>query len=190
MKGADNIKSVILADANESAEKIINEGKKRAQKITDEGKREADAFLSRAKDDTKLEEKAIIEKAETEGRLSVKKAVLAQKQLMIAKVFESAKSVFMEQTGSEFVATMVKIIRKNAPEGGEIVLNQELLSKYGEDILKGAGEGFTLCHVPEDMEKGALVRNGRIEINCRIGAIITRLMDTDGQEVSNILFGG
>ena len=64
------------------------------------------------------------------------------------------------------------------------------LENYGAKIVGLLGEKFTLCEKYEDIDKGAIVRNGRIEINCRLSALVLRLMDTDYQEVSNILLGG
>ena len=48
MKGAENIRGVILEEAKENAEKIAAESRKKCKKISDEGQAKAAEFLEKA----------------------------------------------------------------------------------------------------------------------------------------------
>lgn len=189
MKGAENIKSVIMADAVESADKIAAEAAKKVESILAEAQKEADDFMNSQLKLAEEEGSEIVEKARTEGRLAVRRAVLSFKQQLLKEVFEKTAHHFESLEGDELVNTLVGIIRNNA-QGGQVILNEETLSKYGPVIAEKLGSEFTVCEKAENIGPGAIVRQGRIEINCRFAAIVSRLMDTEAQNVSNILFGG
>lgn len=189
MKGADNIKSVILADAKENAEKISAEAVKRAENILIEAQKQADDFLDAQIKLAESEGGEIIEKAKTEGRLSVRRAVLSYKQQLLKEVFAKAESYFENLKGDDFVNTVVRVIKANA-DGGEVVLSNENLEKYGCAIAEKLGQGFSLAEKGEDIGAGAVIRQGKIEINCRFSSIIRRLAENDAQNISDILFGG
>lgn len=178
-----------MADANEDAEKILSEAQKRAGNILSEAQKEADAFYEDQIKQSESEGAEIVEKAKTEGRLSVRRAVLAYKQQLLSQVLAKSESYFENLSGDDFVNTVVKVISANA-NGGEVVLSDENLKKYGAVIAEKLGDGFTLAQKGENIGAGAVIRQGKIEINCRFASIIRRIAENDAQGISDILFGG
>ena len=55
---------------------------------------------------------------------------------------------------------------------------------------KNTAKAFTLAEKGENIGKGAVIRQDRIEINCKIASLVQRLSETEGGAVSDILFGG
>ena len=70
------------------------------------------------------------------------------------------------------------------------MLSEADREKYGESLMSRLGEAFTLAEKGENIGKGAVIRQGRIEINCKTASLVQRLADTEGGAVSDILFGG
>lgn len=190
MKGIENIKAVILEEAKASVEKIAADSSARCEKILFDGKVKAAEYSQTASLAAEKERADILDKTNTDGRLSISRAVLTQKQELLKQAYSQAQQRLETLPADEFVKLVSALIVKNAPQGGEILLNGSCLAQHGSAILAACGNGFTLGQADETIGSGAVVRQGKIDINCTISAIIGSLYDSHGQRVSEILFRG
>ena len=190
MKGIDNIKAVISEEAQATAQKIAADSDARCEKILFDGKVKAAEHSQTASLTAEKERKDILDKANTDGRLSISRAVLMEKQTLLKKAFSMAQERLETLPEGEFSKLVSALICKNAPDGGEILLNSRCYAQYGAAILQACGTNYTLGQADDSIADGAVVRQGKIDINCTISAIVTSLYDSHGQRVSEILFRG
>ena len=80
MKGAENIRGVILEEAKENAEKIAAESRKKCKKISDEGQAKAAELLEKAQKETDDAVRSMAERSDVDGRLYMRKIMLSKKQ--------------------------------------------------------------------------------------------------------------
>ena len=189
MKGAENIRGVILEEAKENAEKIAAESRKKCKKISDEGQAKAAELLEKAQKETDDTVRSMAERSDVDGRLYMRKIMLGKKQEIIAAVYQKTLERISALEGEEYLSFLTAVIKRSA-EGGEVVLSETDREKYGESLMSRLGEAFTLAEKGENIGKGAVIRQDRIEINCKIASLVQRLSETEGGAVSDILFGG
>ena len=124
MAGLDKILDSIKAESDEAVAKRINNAKAEAEAL----KKEAEASVKdecaqieargrRQADDT-------ISRAESAAALLKRKAVLAEKQAIIAEVFDEAEQKLTALPEDRYFDTIMKIAVKNAlPEDGRIIFS-------------------------------------------------------------------
>lgn len=162
-------------------DKILEEAEKETQNILAEGKKEADAIIKEAEGKAYKEKEVFRKRAEEEARkvhakevsgaeMEAKKAILAEKQNILAEVIAEAKKRLENLPDAEYVKVVGSMLDKlDASKGKEI-----LVSAKDKDRLKDIIEekGLILSAETREIDGGFIVRNGDIEYNYSFEAII------------------
>ncbi|MBO6147178.1 MAG: V-type ATP synthase subunit E [Lachnospiraceae bacterium] len=196
MAGLDKILDSIKAESDEAVAKRINNAKAEAEAL----KKEAEASVKdecaqieargrRQADDT-------ISRAESAAALLKRKAVLAEKQAIIAEVFDEAEQKLTALPEDRYFDTIMKIAVKNAlPEDGRIIFSaadRKRLPSGFESSLNGRLSKGSLKVSDEtiDTTGGFVLSYGGIEQNCTFKALIDAEREKLTDKVTKVLFGG
>lgn len=176
----------IIADADESVKNILSEARNAADAIINEA--EEKAAKEKAKNDKIVaEEKEKVTAKQISGaEMQAKKAVLAQKQLLLEEVIEEAEKRLISLPDDEYVkviGNMLDSIDKSL--GTEVIVSEMDKTRLSEVISK---KGFTLSERTADIKGGIIIRNGDIEYNYSFGSIITIEKEDIQQIAAKILF--
>ena len=118
--------------------------------------------------------------------MQAKKAVLAQKQLLLEEVIEEAEKRLINLPDDEYVkviGNMLDSIDKSL--GTEVIVAKRDKERLSEVISE---KGFTLSERTADIKGGIIIRNGDIEYNYSFGSIITIEKEDIQQIAAKILF--
>lgn len=176
----------IMADADETAKKIISEAQKEAD-ITISAA-EDKAAREKIKNDKLVEEEK--EKATAKqlssAQMQAKKAILAQKQDILEEVISEAKSRLINLSDAEYVKT-IGIMLDNIDKkfGTEIIVSADDRKRLSDVISE---KGFTLSDRTADIDGGLIVRDGEIEYNYSFSSIIAIEKEEIQQIAAKILF--
>lgn len=162
-------------------DKILEEAEKETQVILREGKKEADAIIKAAEDKALKEKESFRKRAEAEARkvhakevsgaeMEAKKAVLAEKQNILAEVIEEAKKRLENLPDAEYIKVISGMLdRLDTNEGKEIIVSAKDRERLQSAIEE---KGLTLSGETREIDGGFIVRNGDIEYNYTFDSII------------------
>lgn len=198
MDGIDKIIERIAADAEaeakalrDGAEKEVEERRRAAlsameketKAILAEGQRKADAYEARLVDTARLEER---------------KKRLAVKQELVEKAFQRALMQFAAMPEEEYAEFLSRLCCEAAVSGKEqVLLSPKDREKYGQRVvdaanglLKEAGKTaeLTLSGVSREMAGGVVLKEGDIETNGSLEALLQQNRDTAAADVAAVLF--
>ena len=176
----------IMADADETAKKIISEAQKEAD-ITISAA-EDKAAREKIKNDKLVEEEK--EKATAKqlssAQMQAKKAILAQKQDILEEVINEARNRLVNLSDAEYVktiGTMLDNIDKKL--GTEIIVSADDRKRLSDVISE---KGFTLSDRTANIDGGLIVKDGDIEYNYTFSSIIAIEKEEIQQIAAKILF--
>ncbi len=176
----------IMADADETAKKIISEAQKEAD-ITISAA-EDKAAREKIKNDKLIEEEK--EKATAKqlssAQMQAKKAILAQKQDILEEVINEARNRLVNLSDAEYVktiGTMLDNIDKKL--GTEIIVSADDRKRLSDVISE---KGFTLSDRTANIDGGLIVKDGDIEYNYSFSSIIAIEKEEIQQIAAKILF--
>ena len=198
MNGLDNIIEKIKSDAETIANHTLSVAKSEADKITAEfdakAEREGAAVLQAGTEQAK----EIESRAASIAHLEVRKKLLAKKQELIAATFEGAQKHLLELDDIEYTDFLCKLAVDNSVSGTEeVVLNARDHERFGAQIVESANEklqalnrphALTLSSETRDFEGGLFLKDGNVETNCKISAIVDFMREGLTREVVEILF--
>ena len=162
-------------------DKILEEAEKETQVILKEGKKEADAIIKAAEEKAYKTKESFRKRAEEEARkvhakeisgaeMEAKKAILAEKQNILAEVIAEAKTQLENLPDAEYVEVVGGMLsRLDASEGKEIIVSARDRKRLEGTIQE---KGLILSAETREIDGGFIVRNGDIEYNYSFDAII------------------
>ena len=194
MAGLDKILESIKAESDKAVAQRLDEAKSRAEAVKKEAE---DSVKDECRDIEERGRKSAedtVSRAESAAALLKRKAVLAEKQTVIAEVFDEAEQKLISLPDAQYIDTITKIAVKNAlneegtiifsasdkkrlPSGFEADLNSRLKGgklKVSDDTIDAAG-GFILSY-------------GGVEQNCTFKALIDAEREKLTDKVSKVLF--
>ena len=135
MKGTENIIAHIRADAQAKADAITAEAEKQCADLREEYNNKAKGVYV---DVIRQGEKAGADLVESRERIigmEAKKDILALKQEMVAKAFETAKKRLLTLPKEEYLAFLAGLVRRSAVTGTEeIILNAADAKDLGKSL--------------------------------------------------------
>lgn len=176
----------ILDDARAESERIAKETKKKVTLILSQQKTrdlaEIEMAVSRGQKELERLEK---ERLATAG-LKARDEMIATKQSLIDEAFEKAQTILNEIDDHEYVTLMAGFIAGNAVDGEDIVmdarfeaLNKQIINETNRLISETKREPVRLADVQLPIGRGAILRRGKIEMNC----VFTRLIEEAREEL-------
>ena len=194
MAGLDKILESIKAESDSAVAQRIDEARSRAEALKKEAEDSVKDECRNIEERGKKSADDTISRAESAAALLKRKTILAEKQAIIAEVFEEAEKRLTALPDAQYFDTITKIAVKNAlPEEGKIIFSAEdkkRLPATFEKDLNGKLHGGSL-KVSEDTmgtDGGFVLSYGGIEQNCTFGALIDAEREVLTDKVSKVLF--
>lgn len=198
MNGIEKITEKILAEAGQDAENVITEAQKQAAEIAEEYRKQAE------QEKRTLIERGLLEAEEARRRiasaaaLEIRKQKLAEKQELINTAFVQAREKLRQLSPVDYAALLTRFAISNCVSGKEEVLfSAGDRDSIGPHVVKLANEYLTahgrrgelrISSESGNFDKGLLLREGDIEINCAIPTIVEFMRDGLAPQVAEILF--
>jgi len=186
--------------------KILEEAEAKKEVIISDAEKEKDKILTKKKEEAKVAEKIIIEKAEIEAvsrkeriissaKLEARNEKLKAKQEVISEIFEiSIENLcnISEKEFKEFVR--LTILNSNIVGEQKLILNDtskkiidgNFLLEINKELKSKAT--VTLSEETRNFKGGFVLEKDGIEINNTFEALVNSLKDDLNQEVARVLF--
>ena len=198
MNGIDRITDRIEADAREQAKAIIAEAEAKCAEIRKENEKKAqERYLQLIRNGTKDCESGL-ERRKSAAEMDAKKSVLALKQDYVAEAFDMAKRRLADMPEDSYVGFLASLAASAAADGsGEIVLSARDRERCGKAVLeranaalaaKGLTPALTLAADSRERSGGLILRQGGVEVNCSIEALVEALKGPMTADVARTLF--
>lgn len=198
MNGIDRITDRIEADAREQAKAIIAEAEAKCAEIRKENEKKAqERYLQLIRNGTKDCESGL-ERRKSAAEMDAKKSVLALKQDCVAEAFDMAKRRLADMPEDSYVGFLASLAASAAADGsGEIVLSARDRERCGKAVLeranaalaaKGLTPALTLAVDSREISGGLILRQGGVEVNCSIEALVEALKGPMTADVARTLF--
>ncbi len=198
MNGIDRITDRIEADAREQAKAIIAEAEAKCAEIRKENEKKAqERYLELIRNGTKDCESGL-ERRKSAAEMDAKKSVLALKQDCVAEAFDMAKRRLADMPEDSYVGFLASLAASAAADGsGEIVLSARDKERCGKAVLeranaalaaKGLTPALTLAADSREISGGLILRQGGVEVNCSIEALVEALKGPMTADVARTLF--
>lgn len=198
MNGIDRITDRIEADAREQAKAIIAEAEAKCAEIRKENEKKAhERYLQLIRNGTKDCESGL-ERRKSAAEMDAKKSVLALKQDCVAEAFDMAKRRLADMPEDSYVGFLASLAASAAADGsGEIVLSARDRERCGKAVLERANEALaakgltpalTLAADSREISGGLILRQGGVEVNCSIEALVEALKGPMTADVARTLF--
>ena len=194
MTGLDKILEQIKKESDEAVSEKIESAKSRADEILKEAENEAKGESEQIKSHGIRRAKDIEDRAVSAAELYKRKAVLSEKQRIIADVFDKAEKRLNDLSGSEYYDTVMKIAIKNAlAQDGDIIFSEKDLKNVPSDFemrLNAQLKGGKLKVSDKTRETGGgfILSYGGVEENCTFKALIDASRESLSDKVQDILF--
>ena len=194
MTGLDKILEQIKKESDETVSEKIGEAKSRADDILKQAEAEVKDECEHIRTSGKKQAKDIEERAVSAADLYKRKAVLSEKQRIIAEVFDKAEERLRSLKGSEYYDTVMDIAIKNAlDQEGTIIFSREDLAQIPSDfemrlnarLKKGR---LSLSKETRPTGGGFILSYGGVEENCTFKALIDASRESLADKVQEILF--
>ncbi len=193
---ADAITAKIIEDARVSAEKTLSEAKSRAEALT----RSADEAL--AVEQEKSQKQAKKDCAELRDRmlrmaeLDQRKVQLAVKREVIDVAFERALALLRGMDRADMRAFLTKILLSAAEGGEEIVVDsedtdifdQQTLREINSSLFEQGRMSVTLSGEHRKTGGGFILKQGGMEINCTLPAVLSQRRASLEADAAEMLF--
>ena len=194
MTGLDKILEQIKKESDEAVSEKLSDAKGRADEIMNSAKAEVEDECEHIKSQGKRQAKDIEDRASSAADLYKRKAVLSEKQRIIAEVFDKAEQRLLNLKGSEYYDTVMNMAIKNAlNQEGTIIFSKEDLDHIPTDFemrlnarLKGGR--LSLSKETRPTGGGFILSYGGVEENCTFKALIDASRESLADKVQDILF--
>ncbi len=177
MGGLEKITEHIINNAQKSADEIIANANQKADEIKKSAEEKCKKLILENDLNIKTECEKIKQMAEAEKRQNERQSVLDTKNRVIKEIIKSAKEKIFNMQKAEY-REFIKTILKNSITGekGEILFAEadtDLVdAEFKSDCNKITNGMLEFSDEIAPIEKGFIIRYGKIEQNCSINSII------------------
>lgn len=176
----------IIADADDSVKKILNDAKENAEQIIAAAQEKAAKELAKSDKAVQEEKEKIFSKQVSGAEMDAKKAILAQKQELLAEVIDEAEKRLVSLDDEKYASVIGSMLENmDKSLGTEVIVSEKDKARLADVI---SAKGFTLSERSADINGGIIIRNGDIEYNYSFGSIIAIEKEEIQQIAAKILF--
>ena len=203
--GTDKIVESIRSEAQEKADKIIQEAEAEVAVINSDAEKAAEAEKNKILDNGKKQSDMKYQQIISEAKMNARRAELGAKEEVIEAAFAKATENLKVKASSddkEYSESLIKMIKEAACElgGGDLIVqvkesdiaNVEVqLKQLSSDIATKTGVSTTLTMGESINAIGGVIlktKNGDIEVNNTIESRLDRFKGLLRSEVANVLF--
>jgi len=194
----EKITEKILSDAAEEAGRIEREFADQIEQVRERRDRQVEEIRSQAKEEARRRAQDRFQKDIATAELELRKEVLARKQELIRKVFDQARERLLEMKGGARREFFLQLLLRTVESGDEEVIvsrqDQALIDdtflEQANKQLEGVGKKgrLRLSEAGRDLPGGFVLRQGKQETNCSLGALIHSIRQELEPEVAGRLF--
>lgn len=190
MNGIEKITNRINADAEERVSRIVSEASEKAKKISEEYKKKAEAIEKEERERANEEAEALRARLLGAANLESKKMLLAKKQELITRAFDTACENLKSLRGDELADVLVSLALRAADDkGGEIILSKVVRDELGAKISEGISKNpnLKLSDEVRDID-GLVLKCGNTEVNCTFDSLVSQKREDLSRDIADILF--
>lgn len=190
MNGIEKITNRINADAEERVSRIISEASDKAKKISEEYKARAEVMEKEQTARATEEAEALRARLVGAANLESKKMLLAKKQELISRAFDTACEKLSSLRGEELAGVLVALALSAADDkGGEIILSKAVRDGLGSKIAEGVS-GNPNLKVSDEVRDidGLILKCGNTEVNCTFSSLVAQKREELSRNIADILF--
>lgn len=196
MTGLDKILRQIKSESDAVAAAALSKAQAQADELAEaarsQAQAECDAILQRGK----AQAEDLLARAHSAAELQKRKAVLAQKQQLIAQTLDKAKQSLLALPDAQYFAVILKMAQKFAlPQEGEIAFSHQDLARLPDgfentlnNALKASGAKLVVSKEPCRIDGGFVLCYGGVEENCSFTALFDSAHEALQDKVHEILF--
>lgn len=178
--GLEQVKSEILEDAEEKADRIVEEADEEREQIIDEAEQEAEKILEEAREEVEQRKEAIERKELSNARMEAREEKLEARQEWIDRVFQEFRDRLGELDAGERDSYVENCVSRVGFDIGRIIGSEEFreaVEDAGHDFEAGEKEGITIVS-----------ENGERRQDFSFDRIVERFRDEYSREVAQRLF--
>ena len=200
--GTNKIVESIKSEAQEKADKIIQDAQAEIATINSDAEKTAEAEKNKILDNGKKQSDMKYQQIISEAKMNARRAELGAKEEVIEAAFTEDLKAKASSDDAEYSESLIKMIEEATEElgGGDLIVQvkesdvakvEGHLKKLSADLATKTGVSTTLVlGEPIDAIGGAILktRNGDIEVNNTIESRLDRFKGLLRSEVANVLF--
>ena len=197
MTGLDKIIGQIKSESDATAASITDKARAEADKVIAKARTEAEGEIETIKMNGEVAAKNAISRSKSQAELIKRQAVLAEKQRLIAEMFDKAEVYVKKMPEDVYFKLITKMVKRYAVKGksGEILFNKEdagrLPAGFSRTVSLAAeekGSKLTLSDKTVNIDGGFILSYGGIEENCSIKALIDDQREKIQDDIQKLLF--
>lgn len=194
MKGTEKIIAHIQADAKAQVDAILAQAEQQCAGIRgDFDKKAAALYAERLRAGVK-ETQDQVDGAERIARMEGRKAMLAEKQSLVADSFRKALEKIVSLPEDKYLLFLARLAANASVTGDEeILLNPRDRERFGEKLVNAVNallpQGkLTLSPDTRDIVGGLILRRGSVEANCSAELLVELSQSELSSKVAETLF--
>ncbi len=194
---AQQVVEKILADAKAEAEKIKKQAEQnrtaeqaKLDKQLSEFKKQTDLIAQKAAEDKKARLLAA-------ARMDIAKQLLTEKRKILDEVFDQARQRLENLPDEQYCKLMTRLMLEAVETGDEEVIidnkekriDQKFITNINQQLAPGRKGNLKLSEDRDDIERGFILKRGRIKNNVSIKVLLTQARKELEIELAKGLFG-
>lgn len=196
MTGLEKIIQEILNEAQETADRTLDEAARQAKEITELAKRQSEEEKNRILEQAQTEADGLLERAKSAAQLEKRKRILSAKQEIIQNVIDRTKESILSLTSEYYFDLILKMAKEHAqPMEGKILFSMTDLNRLPagfvlqlNNALEKKGAVLRVAEEAAEIDGGFILIYGGIEENCSLKAIFESRREELVDKVHELLF--
>jgi len=198
MNGIEKLTARIQAEAEAENAAALDSAQRQAEEILDKYRKTADEEFARLMEEAEKEASSQKEQLISVARLEAGKQLLITKQQQLQTAFEKAAEQLRSLPADRYEELLTRLIASASRTGKEcILLNAADRKAYGKKVTAAANSALaaqgrpaelTLADDVRDIDGGAVLKDGNIEVNCSLASLIEAKREELSVETAQNLF--
>ena len=198
MNGIERLTARIQAEAEAENAATLESAQRQAEEILEKYRQSAEEEFARLMEEAEKTASSQKEQLISAARLEAGKQLLITKQEQLQLAFEKAAEKLRGMSGDSYAELLTRLVVSASRTGKEsILLNAADRERYGEKVTADANRALKAKHRPakltladdvRDIDGGAVLKEGNIEVNCSLASLIETKREELSVETARILF--
>ena len=198
MNGIERLTARIQAEAEAENAAALESAQRQAEEILEKYRQSAEEEFTRLMEEAKREASSQKEQLISAARLEAGKQLLITKQQQLQLAFDKAAEKLRGMPDDSYADLLTRLVVSASRTGKEsVLLNAADREKYGEKVTAAANRALeaqgrpaelSLADAVRDIDGGAVLKEGNIEVNCSLASLIETKREELSVETARILF--
>ncbi|MBR6951314.1 MAG: V-type ATP synthase subunit E [Oscillospiraceae bacterium] len=198
MNGIERLTARIQAEAEAENAAALESAQRQAEEILEKYRQSAEEEYSRLVEEAGQTASRQKEQLISAARLEAGKQVLITKQEQLQLAFDKAAEQLLALPADRYAELLVRLVVSASRTGKEtILLNAADRKAYGEAVTERANRALaeqgrpaelTLAAETRNIDGGAVLKDGNIEVNCSLASLIEARREELSVETARSLF--